>query len=48
LIAGKSKVDANAYPTLTAYTKLLEGNEVLQRSIKKIEDLTGEPYKVAP
>ncbi|KAK5164479.1 bifunctional glutathione transferase/peroxidase [Saxophila tyrrhenica] len=48
LIAGKTKVDANLYPTLTAYTKLLESNEVYQRSIKKIEETSGIPFKVTP
>ena len=47
LIAGKSKVDRNAYPKLVEYTKMLEQNEVYLRSIKKIEEATGEPVKSA-
>ena len=45
LIAGKSKVDAQAYPVLTEYTKRLEQNEVYQRSIRKIEEISEEPVK---
>ena len=45
LIAGKGKVDAKAYPTLTAYRKMLEQNEVYLKSIKKVEEVSGEPFK---
>ncbi|KAK3696514.1 bifunctional glutathione transferase/peroxidase [Vermiconidia calcicola] len=45
LIAGKGKIDRNAYPKLAGYTKMLEENEVYQRSIKKAEEASGEPYK---
>jgi glutathione S-transferase len=48
LIAVKEKVDANSYPKLTAYTKLLEENDVYQRSVKKVEEITGKPFKVVP
>jgi glutathione S-transferase len=44
----KGKLSSTAYPTLMAYIKLLEENEVYQRCIKKAEELSGEPYKVAP
>lgn len=45
LIAGKHKVDRTAYPTLAAYTKMLETNEAYLRSIKKAEEASGEPFK---
>ena len=45
LIAGKGKVDKQAYPALAEYTKLLQSNEVYQRSIKKVEEISGEPFK---
>ena len=48
LTAGESKIDKKTYPTLASYTKLLEENEVYKRSIKIVEDVTGEPFKVAP
>ena len=35
LIAAQRKIDSTAYPTLRAYIKLLEQNEVYLRSIKK-------------
>lgn len=45
LIAGSEKIDASLYPTLVAYRKLLLQNEVHQRSVKKLEEITGEPMK---
>ena len=45
LIAGKGKIDANAYPKLRAYIKMLEENEVYLKSIKKAEEASGEPIK---
>ena len=45
IAAGRSKIPASAYPTLVEYKNLLEHNEVYQRSIKKIEEVTGEPFK---
>lgn len=45
LIAGRSKIDSAAYPKLTAYSRSLEQNEVYLRSVKKVEDVSGEPFK---
>lgn len=45
LVAGKGKIDSQAYPKLREYIKLLEQNEVYQRSIKKAEEASGEPFK---
>lgn len=43
LIEGKAKVaEVGSFPKLQAYTKKLEENEVYRRSIKKIEEVTGE------
>lgn len=44
-VAARSKVNMSAYPKLAEYIKLLEQNEVYQRSIKKIEEVSGEPFK---
>ena len=48
LIAGKSKVDKSAYPKLAAYTERLEKSDGYLNSIKKIEEVTGEPFKASP
>lgn len=45
LIAGAEKIDEKLYPTLTGYRKLLQKNEVHQRSVKKLEEITGEQMK---
>lgn len=45
MVASRSKVSMTEYPKLMEYTKLLEQNEVYLRSIKKIEEISGEPYK---
>lgn len=44
LIMGKSKqAEIGSFPKLEAYTKRLEQNEVYLRSVKKVEEVTGEP-----
>lgn len=43
LIAARKKVDAKLYPKMTAYTDMLEKNELYLRSVKKIEEISGEP-----
>lgn len=44
LIMGKKKqTEIGSFPKLEAYTKKLEQNEVYLRSVKKIEEVTGEP-----
>ena len=45
MAAGKRKLDGAAYPKLREYIDLLEENEVYQRSIKKAEEASGEPFK---
>ncbi|KAI7219725.1 hypothetical protein KC317_g8729, partial [Hortaea werneckii] len=45
LIAGKGKIDRQEYPKLTAYMDRLEGHEGYKESIKKIEEISGEPFK---
>ncbi|WPH03483.1 Hypothetical protein R9X50_00636300 [Acrodontium crateriforme] len=45
LIACKDKIDTSKYPKLTAYIQRLESNEVYIRSTKKIEELSGAPFK---
>ena len=45
LIAGKGKIDCQEYPKLTAYMDRLEGHEGYKESIKKIEEISGEPFK---
>ena len=47
LIAGQKKVDETAYPKLVAYRKMLEQNEVYKRSVKKVEELSGESFKAS-
>lgn len=46
MIAAKSRagVTQEAYPTLFAYITRIEENEGYKKSIKKIEELTGEPF----
>lgn len=39
------KLDTALYPKLAAYTKLLESNEMYVRSTKKMEEISGEPFK---
>ena len=45
LFAGRSKIDKTAYPKLIEYINTLEQNEGYKLSIKKIEDVTKEPFK---
>lgn len=47
LIAAKerSKIDKNKYPKLMAYIDTLEAEEGYKKSVKKIEEITGEKYK---
>ena len=46
LIAGKAKIaEIGSFPKLEAYAKKLEENAVYSRSIKKVEEVTGEPIK---
>lgn len=45
IVASRSKVGMTEYPKLMEYTKMLEENEVYIRSTKKIEEVSGEPYK---
>ena len=45
LFAGKGRIGFNEYPKLLEYIKLLQQNEVYQRSIKKAEEASGEPFK---
>lgn len=45
LFVGRGKIDKAAYPKLHAYIDLLENNEGYKRSIKKVEEVTGEPFK---
>lgn len=48
LIEGKRLIAENgSFPKLQAYAKKLEDNEVYQRSIKVIEEKTGEKVKAA-
>lgn len=41
----RGNVKMSNYPHLDAYRKFLEQNEVYQRSIKKIEEISGEPFQ---
>lgn len=41
----RGKVSMSDYPKLNEYTNLLENNEVYLRSLKKIEEVSGEPVK---
>ena len=45
LAAGKRKLDGAAYPKLREYVNMLEKHEVYQRSVKKAEEASGEPFK---
>lgn len=45
LIAGKNKLDRAAFPKVAAYSDLLESHEGYKRSIEKIEEISGEPFK---
>jgi glutathione S-transferase len=45
LFAGRSKIDKAAYPKLHEYIALLDKEPGFQRSVKKIEEVTNEPYK---
>ena len=41
----RGKVNMADYPHLNDYRKLLQENEMYQKSIKKIEEVSGEPFK---
>lgn len=44
LIMGRRKqAEIGSFPKLEAYSKKLEQNEMYLRSIKKVEEVTGEP-----
>jgi len=45
LIAGRRKIDKEAYPKLIAYAEMLEQHEGYVGSVKKIEEASGEPFK---
>jgi len=45
LIAGKKKIDRAKFPKLIAYVDMLENHEGYLSSIKKIEEISGEPFK---
>lgn len=45
LIAGRSKIDEQAFPKLIAYVEMLEKHPGYVGSIKKIEEVSGEPFK---
>jgi len=45
LIAGKKKIDRAQYPKLAAYNDMLEAHIGHTSSIKKIEEISGEPFK---
>lgn len=45
LIALRPNMDATEYPRVAGYIKLLEENEIYLRSIKKVEEASGETFK---
>ncbi|KAK3109598.1 bifunctional glutathione transferase/peroxidase [Teratosphaeriaceae sp. CCFEE 6253] len=47
LIAAKSrkKFERTQYPKLVAYTEMMENHEGYTASIKKVEEVSGEPFK---
>ena len=45
LIAGKGKIDRVQYPKLAAYSDMLEHDQGYVASTKKIEEISGEPFK---
>lgn len=47
LVAGKDKIDRAAYPKLAAYGDMLGSHEGYERSVKKIEEVSGEPFSAA-
>jgi len=44
----RKKYDRRQCPRLAAYTELLENNEGYKASIKKVEEASGEPFKLLP
>ena len=44
LIAAKSRLNMKTYPKLNEYIKLLETSAGYASSVKKLEELTGEPF----
>lgn len=38
-------IKKDTYPKLFAYAERIEASEGQQKSVKKIEEVTGEPYK---
>ena len=47
LIAGKSKIDRAQYPKLAGYSDMLASDEGYVASTKKVEEISGEPFKAA-
>lgn len=47
LIAAKAKIDLPKYPHLEKYIAMLEQHPGYLASIKKIEEVTGEPFSVS-
>nr|POF00728.1 glutathione s-transferase 1 [Quercus suber] len=47
LIAGKSYITKSEYPKLAAYVEMLESQPGYVRSVKKIENLSGEKFEAA-
>lgn len=45
LIAAKNKIDRAQYPKLVAYADMLETHEGYVSSTKRIEEISGEPFK---
>ena len=45
LVAGKDRIPTASYPKLKAYIERLENHPGYLRSVKKVEEVTGEPYK---
>ncbi|KAK5684931.1 bifunctional glutathione transferase/peroxidase [Elasticomyces elasticus] len=46
--AQRNKYDRQKFPKLAAYTEMIENHEGYRASIKKVEDETGEPFKLLP
>lgn len=47
LIAGQKKIDRAKYPKLIAYVEMLESHEGYLKSVEKIEDISGGPFKAS-
>ena len=48
MMAAKPKIDAAKYPKLMAYIEKLEKEPGYEGSVKKIEEVSGMPYKLRP